>query len=111
MTGAARGAFHIEFRQEAQADLRSLTADQRERVRDGVQAFLLHQPDVEPKNRRRRRLRPNHVAGWRLRVDPLRVYYDIDAETRTVTIQAVMIKDRGKLYRRGREVTLDERDD
>ncbi len=35
-------------------------------------------------------MRPNHLAAWRLRVDPLRVYYDLSGDL--VTIQRIARK-------------------
>ena len=49
-------------------------ARQRSMVLDGVEEQLMHEPTVETKNRKP--MRPNPVAPWELRIDPLRVYYD-----------------------------------
>ena len=66
---------------------------------------LAYEPTVE--NRNRKRLRPNPVAPWELRVGHLCVYFDVEEEPRrAVTIQAVGIKDRSRLWIGGEEVEL-----
>jgi mRNA-degrading endonuclease RelE of RelBE toxin-antitoxin system len=66
---------------------------------------LAYEPTVE--NRNRKRLRPNPVAPWELRVGRLRVYFDVeDSPRRVVTIQAVGVKDRNRVLIRGEEVEL-----
>jgi len=72
---------------------------------EAIARRLAYEPTVE--NRNRKRLRPNPVAPWELRVGHLRVYFDVKEEPRrTVTIQAVGIKDRSRLLIGGEEVEL-----
>lgn len=59
---------------------------------------------MQTKNRKR--MRPNPLATWELRIGKLRVYYDILTEPEaTVLIVAVGIKDRSTL-RIGGEVVM-----
>jgi mRNA-degrading endonuclease RelE of RelBE toxin-antitoxin system len=74
MDSGPRDAFAIEYDPEAREDLRSLPADRQAPVRDAVTRHLTHQPDVETHSGSRKQMRPNRLAGWRLRVGPLRVY-------------------------------------
>jgi mRNA-degrading endonuclease RelE of RelBE toxin-antitoxin system len=97
-------AYRIEYDPEAEADMRALRPVHRPLARDGIERHLRH--DAEVDSGARKRLRPNPVAQWRLRLDPLRVYYDV--ERGTVWIKAVYVKERARLYRRGAEVRLDE---
>ncbi len=83
-------AYKIEYDQDARDHLRRLRAVDRSRLLDAIDEFLAHDAEVEPPNGRRKRMRPNSVAGWRLRVDPLRVYYDVVGDT--VTVRAVGTK-------------------
>lgn len=65
---------------------------------------LVAQPTVE--TRRRKRMRPNPVAGYRLRVGDLRVYYDVNEAESLVLVKAVGIKVRNKVYVDGKEIEL-----
>ena len=49
--------------------------DQR-RLLDSLQEQLQHQPEQETRNRKR--LRPNELAEWELRIGTFRVFYDVD---------------------------------
>jgi sirohydrochlorin ferrochelatase len=63
-----------------------------------VRAQLLHEPNVETRNRKRmdpdKRL---YVAPWELRVGRLRVYYAVEAEAGSVVVLKVGIKDRDRV--------------
>jgi len=57
--------------------------------------------------RNRKSMRPNPVAPWELRIGRLRVYYDVQEEPeRVVTIRAVGIKERNRVYIGGTEIEL-----
>ena len=100
-----RRRFEIEVTREAEAHLAMLPARDRAILFEAIARRLAYEPTVE--NRNRKRLRPNPVAPWELRVGPLRVYFDVKEEPRrTVTIQAVGIKDRSRLLIGGEEVEL-----
>ena len=90
---------------EAARMVSGLPARDRAILFEAIARRLAYEPTVE--NRNRKRLRPNPVAPWELRVGPLRVYFDVKEEPRrTVTIQAVGIKDRSRLLIGGEEVEL-----
>jgi mRNA-degrading endonuclease RelE of RelBE toxin-antitoxin system len=77
----------------------------RERQAQPVEAgTLLEQPSVE--TRRRKRMRPNPVAQYRLRVGNLRVYYDVDKAEGRVLVKAVGVKVRDKVYVGRKEIEL-----
>ena len=60
---------------------------------------------VQTKNRKR--MRPNPLATWELRVGKLRAYYDVLTNPEaTVLIVAVGIKDRNTVQIGGEVVTL-----
>ena len=100
-----RRRFEIEVTREAEAHLALLPARDRAILFEAIARRLAYEPTVE--NRNRKRLRPNPVAPWELRVGHLRVYFDVKEEPRrTVTIQAVGIKDRSRLLIGGEEVEL-----
>ncbi|MGH8577474.1 MAG: type II toxin-antitoxin system RelE/ParE family toxin [Gammaproteobacteria bacterium] len=62
------------------------------------------QPAIETRNRKR--LRPNQLAEWELRIDRFRVFYDVDEPTQRTKIVAVGYKRRSRLYLRGEEIQL-----
>ena len=98
-------AYRIEFTPEALKHFAALDARQRGIVRDALRAQLLHQPTLETHHRRR--LRPNTLAGYRLRVGDLRVYYDVvDKPEGLVLVQAIGIKVRERVMIAGEKIDL-----
>lgn len=74
---------------------------------DSAAVQLRHEPGVETRNRKR--LRPNPLSPWELRVGSLRVYFDIDEPSRLVTVRAVGLKRPGNRLFIGRdEVVIGE---
>lgn len=66
---------------------------------------LLYEPTRETRNRKP--LRPNPVAQYRLRLESLRVYYDVDeGPARIVLVRGVGIKIRQRILIGGKEVVL-----
>ena len=68
-----------------------------------IEAQLSHEPLLETRNRKR--LRPNPLAPWELRVGNIRVFYDVQ-EPGIVTVVAIGVKDGSKLYLEGEEIHL-----
>ena len=98
-------AYRIEYSPETDAHLRCLTARQRSMVFDAVDERLSHEAAIETRNRKP--MRPNPVAPWELRIEDLRVYYDVQEEPeQVVTILAIGIKDRSRIIIGGEEVEL-----
>ena len=98
-------AYHIEYSPATDDHLRALTARQRAVVFDAVNEQLAHQPGIETRNRKP--MRPNPMAPWELRIDELRVYYEIaDEPDNVATIVAVGVKDRNRVLIGGREIEL-----
>ncbi|HVC95253.1 MAG TPA: hypothetical protein VND64_16275 [Pirellulales bacterium] len=97
--------YQIQYSPASEEHLRVLSARQRATVFDTVEEQLAHQPSVETRNRKS--MRPNSVAPWELRIDDLRVYYDVvDEPEKRVTILAVGRKDRSRVFIGGKEVEL-----
>ena len=95
----------IEYSPDAEGHLRALTARQRKIVLDEVDKQLIDQPTVETRNRKL--MRPNPVAPWELRLDDLRVYYDVEEEPNLrVHIRAVGLKEHNRLFIGGEEIEL-----
>jgi mRNA-degrading endonuclease RelE of RelBE toxin-antitoxin system len=102
-------AYEIRYVPTAVGHLRGLSARERATVLDTVDDQLRHQPDVVTRNRKR--MRPNPLAAWELRIGDLRVFYDIhppsaEDETAAVVVLAVGRKDGDRLWLGGEEYRL-----
>jgi len=94
--------YRIEYSPEAESHLRALTARQQAIVLDVAERQLSRQPTVETRNRKP--MRPNPVAPWELRIENLRVYYDVTEEPEpAVRVLAIGLKLRNRV-RIGKEV-------
>lgn len=69
-------------------ELRALRADVRVEVRDAIERHLRHEPTVGKS--RIKRLRGLDRPQYRLRVDEVRVFYDV--EEKTVQVLAIVAK-------------------
>jgi hypothetical protein len=82
-----------------------LSAQQRSTLIEALETQLSAQPFRETRNRKR--LRPNPLAPWELRVGTLRAFYDADPDdSQAVNILAVGIKQRNVLVIAGREFQI-----
>jgi hypothetical protein len=97
--------------------LKSFRKHEQEQILTAIENQLAHQADQETRNRKR--LRPNQLAEWELRVGDFRVFYDIEqadtgqADTEqaepseaVVKIVAVGYKQGSKLFVHGEEYEL-----
>ena len=96
--------FQIEFTSEAIQDMRSFRKPERRRIIEEIGSQLKHFPAQETRNKKK--LRPNRVAEWELRVDKFRVFYDVEKEERSVKIEAVGYKKGSTLFIHGDEYKL-----
>ncbi len=94
----------IKFTLEAVEDLRLFPKRDRRWIIAEIEKQLSHQPTVETRNRKR--LRPNKLAEWELRIDRFRVFYDINEEDRFIKIEAVGYKKGSRLFIHGSEYEL-----
>src|SRR5262245_45273639 len=100
----SRWMFSIEITQEAISDLKLLRKFQQQRVIEAIERQLTTQANKESRNRKR--LRPNQLAEWELRVGDCRVFYDVIEELDIVKIVAVGFKVGNKLFVHGEEYEL-----
>ncbi len=63
--------------------MKSLRKPEQKEALDGIESQLAHEPSVETRNRKR--LRPNKLAEWELRVGNLR--RDLDREIASLRAQ------------------------
>jgi mRNA-degrading endonuclease RelE of RelBE toxin-antitoxin system len=81
--------YRIEYSQDARDDLSWLSRRNQVRVQAEVRRLLGDQAEVE--SVRRKRLAPNPLdAQWELRLDDVRVLYDVSSEDAT-TVQTVSV--------------------
>ncbi len=96
--------YGIALTPEAFDDLESLRRFDRAQIMQGIHEQLEHSASVE--NRNRKRLRPNALAEWELRLGRFRVFYDVDEQAETVKIEAIGFKEGSKLIIHGEEYEL-----
>ncbi len=96
--------FQIDFTPEAIDDLRLFRKHDQQQIVGAIESQLAHQPTEETRNRKR--LRPNQLAEWELRVGEFRVFYDVYPEKAAVAVQAVGQKRGNKLFVHGEEYEL-----
>jgi mRNA interferase RelE/StbE len=85
----ARMKYAILLAPEAVIDLRGLRANLRSQVREAIEAHLRHEPAKVSKSRIKR-LRGLARQQYRLRIDEVRVFYDITGNT--VEVLAIVAK-------------------
>jgi mRNA-degrading endonuclease RelE of RelBE toxin-antitoxin system len=68
-------AYRIVFAQSVKAQLEALPVGQRRILLEAIEQQLTYEPSLETRNRKR--LRPNRLAPWELRVGRLRAFYDV----------------------------------
>jgi mRNA-degrading endonuclease RelE of RelBE toxin-antitoxin system len=96
--------FEIVLTPEAIDDMRSLRKFERQHIFDEIEEQLQYQPAVETRNRKR--LHPNDLAEWELRIGKFRVFYDVDKTDLRVKIEAVGYKKGNVLIVHGEEYEL-----
>jgi mRNA-degrading endonuclease RelE of RelBE toxin-antitoxin system len=96
--------FEIEFTPEAKDDLKALKKNEQVEVIVAIETQLQYEPTTETRNRKR--LRPNDVAEWELRVGKFRVLYNVDNSTLTVRIEVIGFKVGNLLFVRGKRREL-----
>jgi mRNA interferase RelE/StbE len=82
-------AYEIILAPSAVKELDALRADMKGRVRDAIELHLRHEPTKVSKSRIKR-LRGLDRPQYRLRVDEVRVFYDVEQET--VQVLAIVSK-------------------
>jgi mRNA-degrading endonuclease RelE of RelBE toxin-antitoxin system len=96
--------FEVEITRQALGDLHYLTKRARRIVVARLEEHLTHEPARETRNRKR--LRPNQLAEWELRIDRFRVFFDVDSVARVVRVMAVGRKEGNRLFIRDEEYQL-----
>ena len=95
--------FSIRLTDSAIEDLDYFRKNERRTISEGISLFLTHDADLETK--RRKRMRPNQISQWELRIDDYRVFYDLEGAD-VVKVVAVGHKTHNDLHIRGEKVEL-----
>jgi mRNA-degrading endonuclease RelE of RelBE toxin-antitoxin system len=96
--------YEINLLPTAQEDLKSLRKFEQKDVVAGIKAQLRHEPTVETRNRKR--LEPNELAEWELRIGRFRVFYNVESDAQMIHVEAIGVKEGNLLFIRGRRVDL-----
>lgn len=97
--------YRIEYSIEAIEHLKGLSAGQRKIIFDVVDKQLPYEPKIETRNRKL--MRPNFLSVYELRIQELRVYYDVEEIPEPiVVIRAIGYKDGNQVYIAGEEIKL-----
>jgi mRNA-degrading endonuclease RelE of RelBE toxin-antitoxin system len=81
--------YEIHYTATAMEHLRGFTARERATIMDAVDEQLRHQPEVP--TRHRKRMRPNPIAPWELRIGDHRVFYDLERAIEEESGSAVVV--------------------
>ena len=84
-------AFRIELVDDAKAALRRMRAVDRAKVLDRIERHLTEEPTAQSRSRIKR-LRAGAYPPYRLRVDDIRVYYDVNEATQLVVVLGIVPK-------------------
>ena len=96
--------YEIVLTPEAIDDIRLLRKFDRQHIFREIEQQLQYQPVTETRNRKR--LHPNDLAEWELRVGKFRVFYDVNDAALRVKIEAVGYKRGSVLIVHGEEYEL-----
>ena len=107
MVMAKKRPFALVYADEVKEHLRAIETKYHSLIQSAVETQLLHEPDVEARNRKPL-IRPiGFGADWELRLGPgnrFRVFYQVSAESRVVRVLAIGVKDRSRLFFGGEEL-------
>jgi mRNA-degrading endonuclease RelE of RelBE toxin-antitoxin system len=106
MVMAKKQPFTLVYADEVKDHLRAIEAKHHAVIQTEIETQLLHEPDVETRNRKPLKRPIVFGADWELRLGPgnrFRVFYQVKTESREVRVLAVGLKDRSRLYFGGEE--------
>src|SRR5207244_1505706 len=98
---AKKHPFVLVYADEVKQHLRAIEAKHHSLIHSEIEYQLLHEPDVETRNRKPLKRPIAFGADWELRLGPanrFRVFYQVNVESREVRILAVGVKDRSCLF-------------
>jgi mRNA-degrading endonuclease RelE of RelBE toxin-antitoxin system len=92
-------AFKLVYDKEALADLKELKSHEAFAILKAIQLHLTTQPAIATNNRKL--LRPNPFFTWEMRIQPFRVFYQVEEASQEVRIQRIGCKVHNEVYLRG----------
>jgi len=101
---AKKQPYVLTYADEVKDHVRAIDANSI--IQATMESQLLHEPDVETRNRKPLKRPIEFGADWELRLGPdnrFRVFCQVKAESREVRILAVGVKDRRRLFFGGEE--------
>jgi hypothetical protein len=101
---AKKPPFVLAYADEVKDHLRAIESNSL--IQSMIEVQLLHEPDVENRNRKPLKRPIAFGADWELRLGPdnrFRVFYQVNAESWEVRVLALGVKERNRLYFGGKE--------
>ncbi len=71
--------FEIEFTPESSDDLEFFKKHEQVEIIEEIETQLSYEPTFETK--KRKRLRPNEIAEWELRIGKFRIFYNVEKKS------------------------------
>ncbi len=96
--------FESEFTPESLDDLKFFKKHEQVEIIEEIETQLSYEPTFETK--KRKRLRPNEIAEWELRIGKFRVFYNVEKKELMVSIEAIGFKIGNVLFIRDKEMKL-----
>lgn len=93
--------YDIEYTRQAVEDLKCFLKHEQQSIIDGIQVQLPYEPSVETRNRKR--MRPNSIAAYELRLGEFRVLYNVDEQVLIVDVQRIGEKRGNTFFFRGEQ--------
>ncbi len=106
MVMARKQPWVLVYADEVKGHLRAIETKYHSLIESEVENQLLHDPDVETRNRKPLERPIAFGADWELRLGPdnrFRVFYQVKADSPEVRVLAVGVKDRNRLLIGGKE--------
>jgi hypothetical protein len=107
MVMAKMHPFTVVYADEVKLHLRAVEPKYHSAIRSEIESQLLHEPDVETRNRKPLKRPVSFGADWELRLGPknrFRMFYQVDTESRNVRVLAIGVKERNRLLIGGEEI-------
>jgi hypothetical protein len=101
--------FSLVYDPEVGRHLLAIEAKYHSLIRNTIEEQLLHEPEVQTRNRKPLEGPIVSGASWELRFGPdnrFRVFYEVDGESREVHVLAVGVKYKSRLTIGGEEIEL-----
>lgn len=107
MVMAKKQPFTLVYADEIKKHLRAIDAKYHSVIESEIESQLLHEPDLESRNRKPLKRPIAFGADWELRLGPknrFRVFYQVKTEAHEVRVLAIGVKERSRLFFGGEEL-------